>query len=542
MKKKDMTLYGAVKSAALSPVGDALIYMGRRISYPRLMREIDAAAAELVARGVKRGEPVTVCLPNIPQSVILFYALNKIGAVAQMVHPLAPCEQLGRYMREVGSKLLYIPDIFAEKYDSLIREGVATVLCSPAHYLGRFKRTAFGLANAKKIRPYKKLKNVAFYGDGVGKNQNAEEFTDPKAPAVYLHSGGTSGAPKTIVLSSESINALCDNSYDILGIKRFDGGCMLAVLPLFHGFGLAMGVHAMLCHGGTDTLLVKFHTRDTIRLIERNEINYLIGVPALYEALLKNPDFTGDKLKNLRQAFVGGDYVPKRLLADFNARMEQYGSSARLYEGYGLTETVTVCAVNTTDAHRDGSVGKALGGMEIAAFDSDLRRLPAGEIGELCVAGDELMLGYLSDPEDNAGVFFTHEGRRFVRTGDLGCVDSDGFVFFKSRIKRMAKVNGMPVFPSEIEKLVMDERDDVREACAAAVPDDRTGSAVVLFVVPAEADLSEESRRALASELGDFVENRLGSFSRPKRVVFRDRFPQTLVGKVDVNALTREIE
>lgn len=163
----------------------------------------------------------------------------------------------------------------------------------------------------------------------------------------------------------------------------------------------------MLCYGGCNTLMPKFHTADTIKLIEQNKINYLIGVPVLYEALMKKPEFSGDKLKNLRQAFVGGDYVPKRLLSDFNARMEENGSEARLYEGYGLTETVTVCAVNTTYASRCGQRGpRPVGGVSIAAFDADSNPLPAGETGELCISGDELMNGYLHDEADEKRVFF----------------------------------------------------------------------------------------------------------------------------------------
>lgn len=536
MNDRFKTLYGAVDgSAAAFADNTALYYMGVRISYAELKKDIDACAGWFSTRGIKAGDAVTLCMPNIPQCVVLFYALSKIGAIAHMVHPLAPEAQLKSYMRSVGSKMLAIPDIMTDKYPSLVGGDAEVLLCSPAYYLGFIRRMLFGIKTMPALSGIKRNKNVYSYADAVKCAPPSDpDFSDPDAAAVYLHSGGTGGQPKTIVLSSGAINALTDNSLEILGIKRFTGGSMLAVLPMFHGFGLAMGVHAMLCYGGCNTLMPKFHTADTIKLIEQNKINYLIGVPVLYEALLKKPDFSGDKLKNLRQAFVGGDYVPKRLLSDFNARMEENGSEARLYEGYGLTETVTVCAVNTTYASRAGSVGRPVGGVSIAAFDAASNPLPAGETGELCISGDELMNGYLHDEADEKRVFFTFGGKKWVRSGDVGSVDSDGFVFFKSRIKRIAKVNGVTVFPSEIERLCMDEIAGIKEACAAAVSDERTGDSVTLFVTLRAGAVSGEE---LSGEIKELVKNRLSVYAVPKRVIYVDEFPKTLVGKVDVNAL-----
>lgn len=535
MNDRFKTLYGAVDgSAAAFADNTALYYMGVRISYAQLKKDIDACAGWFSSKGIKAGDAVTLCMPNIPQCVVLFYALSKIGAVAHMVHPLAPEAQLKNYMQSVGSKMLALPDIMTDNYPSLVGGDAEVLLCSPAYYLGFIRRTLFGIKTMPALSKIKRNKNVYSYADAVKcAPPSGPDFSDPDAAAVYLHSGGTGGQPKTIVLSSGAINALTDNSLEILGIKRFTGGSMLAVLPMFHGFGLAMGVHAMLCYGGCNTLMPKFHTADTIKLIEQNKINYLIGVPVLYEALLKKPEFSGDKLKNLRQAFVGGDYVPKRLLSDFNARMEKYGSGARLYEGYGLTETVTVCAVNTTNASRAGSVGRPIGGVSIAAFDDGLNPLPAGETGELCICGDELMKGYLHDEADEKRVFFSFGGKKWVRSGDVGSVDSDGFVFFKSRIKRIAKVNGVTVFPSEIERLCMDEISRIKEACAAAVSDERTGDSITLFATLRGADGNE----GLTDEIKELVKDRLSVYAVPKRVIYVDEFPKTLVGKVDVNAL-----
>lgn len=539
MKDLNKTLYCAVKDSALTfPDNIAFHYMGAKIDYRTFLRDTDAVAGWFAQKGIAAGDAVTLCMPNIPQCAVCFYALGKIGAVAHMVHPLAPEAQIKEYMSEVGSKMLVLPDIMAGQYTGIIAGGVPTLVCSPAYYLGFIRKTLFSLKSMSSLSGLKKYQNVSFYSEAVKSAPPVtEDFADQHATAVYLHSGGTSGHPKTICLSSKAINALTDNSFEILGIKSFNGGCMLAVLPMFHGFGLAMGMHAMLCYGGTNTLMPKFHTQDTLKLIEQNKINYLIGVPVLYEALLKRKEFSGAMLKNLRQAFVGGDYVPSKLLKKFNERMEENGSPCRLYEGYGLTETVTVCAVNTTVAHREGSVGKAVGGIDIRAFSDTLEPLPAGQQGELCVAGEELMNGYLNDPEGTAEAFFEYDGKRYVRTGDVGFVDEDGFVFFRSRIKRIAKVSGVTVFPSEIEKLCMDELDAVKEACAVAAHDERTGDGIVMFIRLKNSDATDEEKAEAEGEICRFIESRLSVYAKPKRVFFVTEFPQTLIGKVDFNKL-----
>lgn len=536
MNDKHKTLYLAVaETAAEYPDNTALAFMGAKVDYKIMIADINAIAGWFRSAGIGEGDAVTLCMPNIPQCVTCFYALSKIGAIAHMVHPLAPEARLREYMTDVNSKMLVVPDFSVEKYPGLVDE-YPTLVCSPAQYLGFIRKSVYAIRTMPTLGAIKKLPRVTLYSEALRNGEpKIAAFRDAEAPAVYLHSGGTGGHPKTIVLSSRAINALTDRSLDILGIKEFHGGSMLAVLPMFHGFGLAMGIHAMMCYGGTDALMPKFHTADTIKLIEQNKINYLIGVPVLYKALLAREEFSGDKLKNLRVAFVGGDYVPKSLLAEFNERMIKYGSEARLYEGYGLTETVTVCSVNTTLAHRDGSVGKAVGGVKTAAFDGE-KMLAAGKEGELCVSGDVLMTGYLGDPDATDAAFFEHDGEKYVRSGDIGSVDKDGYVYFRSRIKRIAKVNGVTVFPSEIEKLVMDEIPEVKEACAAARSDVRTGDVIVLFVTT-ETRLAEEDKRKLTEKLTAFIKERLSVYAVPEKVYYVSEFPKTLVGKVDVNKL-----
>ena len=526
---KNLTLYGALKNSAEKyPSSPALYYMGKSIKYKKLLSEVDKVARYIESRGIKSGDAVTICMPNIPQCVVFFYAVNKIGAVAHMVHPLAPTQRLLEYMQRVKSKLLVLPTVTLKDHTSLVGK-VDIILCSPAHYLGAVKDFLYSVKE-KTLNLCDSKKGVYSYADAVKSKGSSSLSTDSEMDAVYLHSGGTGGAPKTIRLSSRAINALCEKGESML-CDNPKGKYMLAVLPMFHGFGLAMGVHALLSLGGCDTLMPKFRTDETISLIKRGKINYIIGVPTLYEALLNKQKFSGKELQNLRRAFVGGDFVPSRLVTEFNNRMQNFGSDCRLYEGYGLTETVTVCAVNTTRANKTGSIGKAVEGIEIAVFDG-ASKLPPNCEGEICVSGDTLMSGYLSGGE----VFFESEGKTFVRSGDIGLIDEEGFIFFRSRIKRIAKVSGVTVFPSEIENLCMNEMSEIAEACALSTPSKRSGEEIVMFVALKEKP-SEETREAVSKKITDLVESRLSKFASPTKVFFLPALPKTLVGKVDSNKL-----
>ena len=531
----DQTLYGAVNSAAKRyPRLNALYYKGRNITYSATLREIDALAAGLSRAGIKRGDVVTVCMPNVPESIYALYAVNKLGAVAHMVHPLAPAAQLKRFMEKAGSRLLFVLNIALKDYAELadcVQLGIVSV--SPARSLGRLKRKAYDFINRADIVKGGGIRDY----DAVTVKRGAFEAAPYESgrTAVYLHSGGTGGEPKVIELSDMAVNALASRVPDILDfMDRLEGTAMLAVLPMFHGFGLAMGVHAPLCYGAVSALMPKFSTRETIKLISEGKLNYLIGVPALYEALLRKPEFSGEKLKNIRIAFIGGDCVMPDLLDRFDARMREGGSGARLFEGYGLTETVTVCNVNLFSANRAGSVGKPLPGLECVILGSDGAVLEAGETGEICIAGDTLMNGYLNDAAATAEAFTELGGKKFVRTGDAGYLDADGYLYFRQRIKRIIKIAGVSVYPSEIEAAAGALGGGITEACA--IEGKRDGKTVIeLYLVSSFAP----GERLSAEAVRDGICKALGKYAVPSKVEYLDRLPKTLINKVDVNALKR---
>lgn len=501
----------------------ALLYMGKSFSYDALFAAVDDAAARL-ATLVKAGEVATICMPNTPECVACFYALNKIGAIAHMVHPLTPPAQLKKFMAAVGSKLLITLSINLGKYAPLASE-YAIVSVHPARSLPRIMRFFFDL----KVKPYKGDRTGVTDYDDVQKGEYGKPTRADTDTGVYLHSGGTGGEPKVIELSDAAINALAARGKEALCIDGAHGMYMLAALPMFHGFGLAMCVHAILIHGGVSVLQPKFDPKATVKLLGKNRMHFIIGVPNLFRALLKRPDFSGDKLKNIYAAFVGGDCAPQDLLDEFNSRMESVGANGRLFEGYGLTETVTVCALNNFAYSRRGSMGRMMSGLRAEIVDPEsLAPLGAGEKGEIAVAGDTLMNGYLDNAEENARTFFTLDGERFVRTGDFGYKDGDGFLFFVQRLKRIIKISGISVYPKEIEACV-GELDGITGACAVEYKQGGK-TRIALFLTGREYPHGELKAR---------IESELSRYAVPSLIRYLAEIPVTPVMKADARALER---
>ncbi len=531
--EKKATLYGSLLATCERyPNRVALIYMGKKIRYATLMGDVNRLAQGLLNYGVKANDVISVCLPNIPSAVHLLYAINQLGAIANLIHPLMKYEQMKGIMKETKSRLLFVLDSAFNEFAPLINNGIRLVACSPVQNCNWLIKSAYSLQNRKKIRNIAKTDKIsAFYAI----NSTFDHDKDYQKDAIYLHSGGTTGRPKVVALSSFSINALASNGLDILGIKDPKDKFMLAVLPIFHGFGLCMGMHACLAFGACNTLMPKFRSRQVIKHLKKKQISFIIGVPILFEALLRNKAFKGAMLKNLIIAFVGGDFVAPSLIERFNQHMENYGSSARLYEGYGLTEVVTVCAVNNAEHHKVGTVGKSLPNVTIKVVDVETKKdLPTGRCGELYVRGETMMNGYrfLRDESDQPFVRDSN-GLIWIATGDYGSVDEDGFIHFRQRLKRIIKVSGINVFPNEIEGAVMDSG-KVHECAVIAINDAKLGNAIKLFVV---LDRSYQGS-SINAEINAIILKRCGLYAIPKEIVYREYLPKTLVGKVDINALS----
>ena len=514
---------------------DALLFKGKSLTYREVLKKIDKLANGLNQIGLKEGDTITFALPNVYEAVYGFYASAKLGLKSHMVHPKTPAIQLKKQMEETNSHTLVILDTFLDHYKAMLNDdGITIYLVNPMDEFSWIKRLIYRFINRKKLKTGLNMSRVHSFRSLYSSKDYLAKSIDSSQTAALLHSGGTSGKPKTIELSHASINYLASQVQYIVEKDDLKETYMLSVLPMFHGFGLCMGIHAMLTHGGVDTLMPKFNPKETVRLIAKNRINIIIGVPSLFESLLKQPGFNSPKMRHIEQAFVGGDYVATDLKNRFNSQMKKNQSKARLLEGYGLTEVVTVCCVNTLRQEQPDSVGKALPGIEMKIKDlaSD-RILPANQDGEIIVSGPTQMNGYLNDPLATEQTLMNYDGKVWVKTGDLGYMDDEGFVYYKQRLKRIIKVSGVPVLPAEIENLVM-HLPEVDEVAAVSAPDINKGNIVRLFIV-----WKNQTMKLEPSEIKTMIKNELGVYAIPKEIIELDVLPKTIIGKTDILRLEK---
>ncbi len=520
------SIYDQFEHAAKAyPDSLAARFENKAWTFAELDREIDLAARRLLALGIKEGEVVAVAMPNCPEALFLFYAINKIGAISYNIHPLTPASLMKKHMEKSGSRLLICLANACYEHRLALPDEVKVVSVNPyvkvnplkAFVLYRISKRTHGIVSYLGIKPVKESKCV---------------HPDPNEDAVYLNTGGTNGEPKIVRLSSHSINNLALKGYALFGGK-IDGIHMLTAIPLFHGFGLAMGIHTPLSWGASTVLVLKFNTKEAIRFIRKGQATVIIGVPALYNALLSRDRFYGKWLRKQIVAFIGGDSVPQSLLDQWNTAMSRFGSSARLFEGYGLTETVNVTNVNTYGREKRGTIGRPLPGIRQIIVDPESGNpLPLGTSGEICIGGDCLMNGYLNDPELTAKSFLAFDGRKYFRTRDYGYIDEDGYLTFRQRLRRVVKINGETVCPSDVEDVALGLF-DVYEAYCFPIEDKRKGHVLCLALVEREGPKGKRKKEEVEEEVLLSIKKNLPPNHYPAKIVFLDSLPRTPVGKID---------
>lgn len=505
----------------------ALSYYGKKINANQFLTEVDWWASIFLNKyKLKQGDVVAMNLPNIPNAVILFYALNKIGVIVSLMHPLLPFMSVKKNIQETNSKMLITSDYFFEENKKLINSYAITVLISRmSDYLPAFKKAIFCLK--RKIKIPKEL----LYTEIYKYNKNIDVSTKSnKDIAVYMHSSGTTDQPKIIILSNSAINALSDMLPSVIVNPDTHNKCIM-VLPLFHGFGLAVCLHTMLSHGAEIALLPKFNVKDFARIVSKRGITISAGVPLMYLKLLKASDHDFKKLKTLENIFVGGDKLNQRLKEDFNNRMASIGSNAKLREGYGLTETVTVCCVQAMEDKDNSSMGKPLDGIDVCIIDEQNNLLPIMEEGEICVAGPTLMNGYLKDK--TFSTFIKMGDKQYVKTGDIGFLDECGALHFLGRKKRISKLKGINIFPAEIEELIKNNSNV--EECVVLIKDEK-----VYIVV--QADIQNQS--LIKNKIIDVCTKYLIKYSIPfeENIFVLRNIPKTQIGKIDFKSISEIIK
>ena len=541
----DGSMFEAVENVARKyPNAVAFDFMGKSTTYRSLVREIENCAKALKTIGVREGDKVTIAMPNCPQAIYMFYAVNLVGGIANMIHPLSAEKEIEFYLNESESVTAITLDQFYHKFER-IRENtkvINIIIASVKDALSKPIRAGYMLTEGRKIakipedapvitwKDFMRLSHSCFYKTYKVKRTGSD-------PAVILYSGGTTGTTKGIVLTNLNFNALAAQIVATNPMFR-PGDRMLSAMPLFHGFGLGVCIHSMLANGGRCILIPRFTAKSYAKQIVKYKCNFIAGVPTLYEALLRLPSMDGANLSSLKGVFSGGDSLSIELKKKFDKFLYDHNATVQVREGYGTTETVTACCLTPTHMFKEGSIGLPFPDTYIKIVEPGTdREVPYGTEGEILLAGPTVMKEYMKHPEETAQTLRTHaDGLTWVYTGDLGVMDEQGFIYFRGRAKRMIISSGYNVYPGQIEN-VLDAHDAVQMSCVIGVPDAYKMQKVKAFVKLKDgAAATEETKR----DILDYCARHVAKYAMPYDIEFRDDMPKTLVGKVAYRVLEEE--
>ncbi len=526
--------------------GDYIAYdfMGSSVSYQKFYQQIERTARAYAALGVKEGDRVTICMPNTPQGICSFYALNMLGAVANMIHPLSSEGEIIFYLEDSQSVAALTLDQFYPKFAAIAQRTKLPklIITSIGDALSPIKKLGYKMTAGKNIASVpENAPNVTLWRDflAAGDSYTGEYHAHKKAhdPAAILYSGGTSGATKGILLSNLNFNALSlqtitmDTNYTV-------GDKILSVMPMFHGFGLGVCLHTFLTHGGRCILVPRFNAQSYAKLIKKERPNYIAGVPTLYEALLRNEDMRNADLSCLKGVFSGGDSLSIELKKKFDAFLEEHNAQVKVREGYGTTECVTASCLTPYHQAREGSIGFPFPDTYYKIVKvGTTEEQPYGEEGEICLAGPSVMIEYVNQPQETADTLQKHaDGAIWLHTGDLGVMDAQGFIYFKQRIKRMIVSSGYSIYPSQLENCI-DAHPKVHMSCVIGVPDPLKVQKVKAFIM-----LKPEFAPSpqIKEELMQYCRGNIAKYALPYDIEFRAELPKTLVGKVAYRVLEEE--
>jgi len=538
-----VTIYGLIERTAKTyPSNYAYEYYGNKVTYREFLEKIKRTASALTELGVKEGDRVTICMPNTPVAIITFYAVNMIGAVSSMVHPLSSKNEIEFYLNESNSKYILTIDLVYDKVAEIVNKTKVEkiIVSSVSDDMSNFKHALYWFFSGRKNKIvkdekaifYKELLNMAVY-DKDFKGIKRDTFSE----AVILYSGGTTGDPKGIVLSNMNFNALAMQLQMAIGTKLArPGGSNLAILPIFHGFGLGVSIHTGLYIGIKIVLVPDFSPRKFGNLLKKYNPNFLIGVPTLYEALLKTKLRWND-LSHLTCAVSGGDVMMPEFKKEIDAFLKKHGAKTELRCGYGLTECTGACVLNPKGEYRDNSVGVPLPDMAFKIVKiGTTKEANYMEDGEICVSGPTVMMGYLNNEEETNKVKIKHkDGKIWLHTGDVGCMDQDGFVYYKQRLKRMIVSSGYNIYPSYIENII--KASGYVDSCVVVgIPHPYKKQVAKAYIVLKS---GIEATSSIKKAIKKYCEDNLVRYSWPYEYEYRKELPKTLVGKVAYRELEK---
>lgn len=524
----------------------AIMYYGKKISYKNYIDMIDETARRLYNLGVTEGEVVTVMSVANPELEVLFYALNKLGAVINLIDVRSDYKQIKKYLMEVKSSEVVVMDNFLPEFDKCMEdedidnivENVITLspynsVLYPFNVLAEKKSRKEDSNLYGKIDEIKKKNKYMTWNDLM----SVHKYRYPRYPrykknmvAALVHTGGTTGVPKTVKLSNENFNAMAIQ-YKSLNANYNKGDTFLNGIVPFVAYGIVVTIHMPMCLGMTNIIAPILSPKEFTEFMIKYKPNHTITVPTYVEHFVHDRKADSINWKCLKNLGIGGDYFPEQSEIYVNEFLKNHGSSSIAEKGYGMTENSSTAGVCLVGVNKINSLGIPLPLNTYGIFERGTdKELKYGEEGEICITGPTEMLGYLDNEEEGKVIKIHSDGKKWIHSEDVGIIDEDGFLFFKGRYKRLIPHGGFKLYPSYIEGVIM-KHPNIDNCCVISIPDKVYGASPEAHVVIKKDSVSELKK--LKEELIKLCQDKLPSYSQPEDFIFEEDLPLTSVGKVD---------
>lgn len=529
-----------IETAIEHPNYIAYEYFGREVTYQKFIQQISECAKALKGIGTIEDEVITICTPNMPEAIIMFYAINMIGCIANIIHPLSSENEILEYLKISNSTKILTIDISVSKIVNILKETKLTdiIVCSPSENMKFDKKFLYWLAKGRKMH-LPECDLIMTWSEFIAKGYTYQgEYIvkkDALDPAVILYSGGTSGKPKGILLSNYNFNALSLQAKEIVMPKPKE--IILCIMPIFHGFGLGVCLHTTLCVGMKCVLIPAFNYKQFKNLIKKYHPNFIVGVPTLFEGLLSSK-FKEGELSCITNIISGGDTLSLDLKRRIDAFLNKYGSHAKVRVGYGLTECTAATCLTIPNELREHCIGIPFPDMECKIVKIGTHDEAAPNVdGEICFTGPTVMLGYVNETKETMQALRKHkDGKTWLHTGDIGYMDEEGMLFFTQRLKRIIISSGYNIYPSYIES-ILDKHPAVNVSTVIGIDHPYKVQVAKAFIVLNE---GYKPNNETLNSIKEYCEKNIAKYSLPYEYEFRTNIPKTKIGKVAFSELEKE--
>ena len=526
------SMYDYLKdTASKNEKRSAYSFYGNEVTFKSFMKKIDKVASALKEFNIVENECVTICMPNTPESFALIYAVNKIGAICNIIHPLSSTQDIERALKETNSSIIFCSDVAMPKARHIKVKHFIMVPTSES--LGKILKTLYNIKSSLNMKLEEGMITWhEFLNYGVSDDTYVKR--EPNSPAAIIYSGGTTGKPKGIIISNANFNAMALQTASVCKYIS-PGYSVLSALPIFHVFGLALCTHTCLVAGMKCIIVPQLNTKKINKELKKYKPSVYPAVPSLLKMSMNDSDPGSNAFKDIKVVVVGGDYLSPQVKSDYEEYLKAHGSSAIVKSGYGLSEACgfCCCTAEVDEKHVDnhkGTLGIPNPDMIVKIFEpnSDVEK-SLGDVGEICITGPTLMMGYINEDEETKKTLVIHnDGKTWLHTGDLGYMDKDGFIFYTSRLKRMIITNGYNVYPIELEDII-NKCKYVDTCTVVGIPHkikSQTPKAVIVLKsnVQDTPEVREEIRR--------YCYKNIAKYAVPTEYEFRTSLPKTAVGKV----------